>query len=147
MAKIIHLDLDVIVIKGFERLPLGVNGELVPAVSDRVIEEVIKGIHAGAEFSPVIIEPDYDDKTAFKLSWAYNKERRVWEGRHVRTIAHFIEGVPLRCRWVTDEDYVVYPISAQKLTQISNYLILDDSLFAEKGIGLERRKEVWKLGK
>ena len=34
-----------------------------------------------------------------------------------------------------------------KLVPISEYLILDDSLFAEKGIGLDKRREVWRLEK
>ena len=143
MGSIMHLDLDVIVIKGFERRRLGNSAEFLPAVSDRIVEEVIKGIHAGAKFDPVIIELDYEDHETYKLSFVYNETKGFWEGGHIRTIAHFIEGVPLRCRMVTEKDFIGYPATMPKLTPISQYLILDDSLFAEKGIGLERRREIW----
>ena len=145
MGGIFRLDLDVMVLKGFERVPLGDNGQLIYAVSDRVIEEVTKSIRAGAEFDPVIVEPDYEEAMGYRLSFVYNKNKGVWEGGHIRAIAHFIEGVPLRCRTKTKEDYELVPIPALKFYPLSQYLILDDSLFAEKGLGLERRMEVWQM--
>ena len=145
MGGIFRLDLDVVVLKGFERMPVGTNGGFIHAVSDRVIDEVIKGIHAGREFDPVIVEPDFTEPLGYKLTFVYDKERRVWEGGHIRAIAHFIEGVPLKCRIKTKEDYELIPVPGLNFYPISQYQVLDDSLFAEKGLGLERRKEVWAI--
>ena len=144
MTGIFWLDLDLYKINGYEKTRVGTNGESLYAASDKVIEHLIDGIISGADFPPVILDLD-EELDTFRLSFCYNRHINLSDGGHARTIAHYIEGKPLKVRIRTEEDHVVWPVPTPKFCPISQYLILDDILFAEKGIGLERRKEIWSL--
>ena len=144
MNEIFYIDLQKTVLLGFQRMPFGANGELIPAVDDLVIVEIIKGIQTGADFQPIIVEHEVQHAGEYQISFYYNHTLGHYEGGHHRAIAHYIEGVPLRCRLRKDSDPIVWPVPTPILYPISQSLIIDDAIWAKRGLGLERRRELWK---
>lgn len=110
MVKIVLLDLNKVVLYGFE-----------PFKSDLVIDALCNGIMHGDQFPIIPVRQD--------TPWEYELTRVTppnfpfeFDGGHHRAVAHFIMGVPLRCTLVK----TVESIPSSLKVDIRKIHIVDD---------------------
>ncbi|MBR9683000.1 hypothetical protein GOV03_00480 [Candidatus Woesearchaeota archaeon] len=83
----LYLDLKVISVLGFEDEKFCTD-----------IEEIIEGIHEGAEFPPVFLVPVGEpDKLQYRLTQLDDYHDISNLGGHHRSVAHYLENKLLRC--------------------------------------------------
>lgn len=115
-----------------------------PTVTLSVICSIMKGIRAGDLFEPVIVsrygERDYRLETIRRFP-----EDLLPDGGHHRSIAHYVFGKPLLCRFPTEEDIRKRKNCLLKYLSITQIPIeLEDPVDESDGkTELQRRREMF----
>ena len=134
------LNLEQVVLLGFQTFPYGDNKREIPCVSDRRIDRFVESIERGESFPPVVVHQK--DELLYHLTFLYLPDKKKFDGGHHRAVAHYIAGVPLLCRFRTFQDIVptlIRPVKAGGGTidhewyPIKNFILADQSLLEADG--------------
>jgi hypothetical protein len=130
------LDLEKVVLLGFQTFPYGNDKREIPCVSDRHVSQFVESIEQGASFPPVVVYQE--DTSLYRLTFRYLPDKKRFDGGHHRAVAHYIVGVPLQCRFRNTQDIVPTILVPEKdgsrnIDQawypIKDFILADYSLF------------------
>ena len=119
MTTIIYLNLEQITLYGFQKM-----------VTDLKVDAIIRGIEAGDVFPPILVRK----RTGGEYELGVFRDSEDWEnyGGHHRAVAHYIEGVPLRCKvweWRSDadcEEYNELIVPTLRFIKIEDIILKED---------------------
>lgn len=111
------------------------------SVSGSAVAAIIRGIEMGDSIPPVIV---VREGTKLKLPTVILPGTEGLDGGHHRSVAHLLADRPLKCRWLSGRDRVVYCVPPPQYRPIQAIALRDDDSPQEEGLTeYERRKRLF----